>query len=144
MVPLGLKTWFNDLGITNVVELDWWQHYTLKSVDFYLTPVQHWSARSMGDRSTTLWGGWGVFGADFHWYYAGDTGYSRDFADTRTRFAERQTEALGGGFDLVHGAAACQPHGVGANSSRCRRQTQHRRALGYVCTDRRTTGPAAS
>ncbi len=101
MVPLGLKTWFNDLGITNVVELDWWQHYTLKSVDFYLTPVQHWSARSMGDRSTTLWGGWGVFGADFHWYYAGDTGYSRDFADTRTRFAERQTEALGGGFDLA-------------------------------------------
>ncbi len=106
IVPLGLKTWFNDLGITNVVELDWWQHHTLssatvKDVEFHLTPVQHWSARGMGDRSATLWGGWAVLGADFHWYYAGDTGYSRDFADTRAHFAERQTDALAGGFDLA-------------------------------------------
>jgi N-acyl-phosphatidylethanolamine-hydrolysing phospholipase D len=42
-----------------------------------------------------------VLGADFHWYYAGDTGYSRDFADTAKQFAPRQTEALGGGFDLA-------------------------------------------
>ena len=105
IVPLGLKAWFNDLGIDSVVELDWWEHHTLKSaefgVEFHLTPVQHWSARGINDRSATLWGGWAVLGADFHWYYAGDTGYSRDFADTRSHFAERQTEALGGGFDLA-------------------------------------------
>lgn len=101
LVPLGLKTWFNDLGISSVVELDWWQHHTIKGVDVHLTPVQHWSARGVGDRSSTLWGGWAVLGTDFHWYYAGDTGYSRDFADTRARFTERQTEALGGGFDLA-------------------------------------------
>ena len=101
IVPLGLKTWFNDLGITSVVELDWWQHHTLKGVDIYLTPVQHWSARGMGDRSSTLWGGWSVLGPDFHWYYAGDTGYSRDFADTRATFAAQQTAERGGGFDLA-------------------------------------------
>ena len=55
----------------------------------------------MNDRSVTLWGGWAVLGTDFHWYYAGDTGYSRDFADTASMFAARQTEALGGGFDLA-------------------------------------------
>jgi N-acyl-phosphatidylethanolamine-hydrolysing phospholipase D len=101
IVPLGLKSWFNGIGIDNVVELDWWEHHALKGVEFHLTPVQHWSARSINDRSATLWGGWAVFGDDFHWYYAGDTGYSRDFADTAKHFAPRQTEALGGGFDLA-------------------------------------------
>lgn len=101
IVPLGLKAWFNGIGIDSVVELDWWEHQALKGVEFHLTPVQHWSARSVNDRSATLWGGWAVLGADFHWYYAGDTGYSRDFADTAKHFASRQTEALGGGFDLA-------------------------------------------
>ena len=101
IVPLGLKAWFNGLGIDSVVELDWWQHHAVRGVEFHLTPVQHWSARSINDRSATLWGGWAVFGTDFHWYYAGDTGYSRDFADTAKHFAPRQTEALGGGFDLA-------------------------------------------
>jgi N-acyl-phosphatidylethanolamine-hydrolysing phospholipase D len=101
IVPLGLKAWFNGIGIDSVVELDWWEHHELKGVEFHLTPVQHWSARSVNDRSATLWGGWAVFGADFQWYYAGDTGYSRDFADTAKHFAPRQTETLGGGFDLA-------------------------------------------
>ncbi len=101
IVPLGLKAWFNGIGIASVVELDWWEHHTLQGVEFHLTPVQHWSARSINDRSATLWGGWVVLGMDFHWYYAGDTGYSRDFADTAKVFAPRQSEALGGGFDLA-------------------------------------------
>ena len=101
LVPLGLKAWFNSIGIDSVVELDWWQHHKIQGVEFHLTPVQHWSARSINDRSATLWGGWAVLGADFHWYYAGDTGYSQDFADTAKYFAERQTPALGGGFDLA-------------------------------------------
>ena len=101
IVPLGLKAWFNGIGIDSVVELDWWERHTVQGVAFHLTPVQHWSARSINDRSATLWGGWAVLGPDFHWYYAGDTGYSRDFADTAKQFASRQTEALGGGFDLA-------------------------------------------
>lgn len=101
IVPLGLKSWFANLGIDNVVELDWWQHHVIGSVEFHLTPVQHWSARGLGDRSATLWGGWAVLGTDFHWYYAGDTGYSLDFADTAKHFAGRQSTASGGGFDLA-------------------------------------------
>ncbi len=101
LVPLGLKAWFNGIGIDSVIELDWWQNQSINGVEFHLTPVQHWSARSVNDRSVTLWGGWAVLGTDFHWYYAGDTGYSRDFADTAKMFAARQTEALGGRFDLA-------------------------------------------
>ncbi len=101
LVPLGLKAWMEGIGITQVRELDWWQSATVGKAEFVLTPVQHWSARGLNDRRETLWGGWAAFGPDFHWYYSGDTGYSRDFADTRARFAERQSAANGGGFDLA-------------------------------------------
>jgi N-acyl-phosphatidylethanolamine-hydrolysing phospholipase D len=101
LVPLGQKAWFADLGITQVVELDWWQKHTVRGVDFFLTPVQHWSARGVKDRSVTLWGGWSVFAADLHWYFGGDAGYSQDFADTRLHFASRQSERSGGGFDVA-------------------------------------------
>ncbi len=117
LVPLGLKPWMQAQGITHVVELDWWEGVAVLrgadgqvkhqpaaaamsapgAVDFHLTPVQHWSARGIGDRRKSLWGGWAVFAQDFHWYYSGDTGYSQDFADTRRRFAARNP----GGFDLA-------------------------------------------
>ncbi len=101
IVPLGVKTWFTSLGIRNVKELDWWDSTTVNGVEFHFTPVQHWSARGLGDRSQTLWGGWSVLAPDLHWYFSGDTGYSKDFADTQQRFAPRQTAALGGGFDIA-------------------------------------------
>ena len=53
LVPLGLKPWMEKQGIANVVELDWWQHHDVGGVEFHLTPVQHWSARGVGDRSET-------------------------------------------------------------------------------------------
>ncbi len=101
IVPLGVKAWFESLGIRNVKELDWWDSTLVKGVEFHFTPVQHWSARGLGDRRQTLWGGWAVFAPDFHWYFSGDTGYSKDFADTQQRFGPRQTAALGGGFDIA-------------------------------------------
>lgn len=101
LVPLGHRLWFENLGVTQVVELDWWQKHTVRGVDFYLTPSQHWSARGVLDHAKALWGSWSVFATDLHWYFAGDTGYSGDFVNTRARFADRQTPALGGGFDLA-------------------------------------------
>ena len=76
----------NELGITHTVELDWWEAHVhagadRRPVEFPLTPAQHWSGRSLSDRNKTLWGGWAVLGADFHWYFTGDTGYSKDFKD---------------------------------------------------------------
>jgi N-acyl-phosphatidylethanolamine-hydrolysing phospholipase D len=105
IVPLGVKKWFAAEGITNVKQLDWWDQTTVKTasgeVEVHFTPVQHWSARSLGDRRATLWGGFAVFAPDFHLYFSGDTGYSKDFQDTRAHFAARQTAALGGGFDMA-------------------------------------------
>lgn len=101
LVPLGVGRLLNNLGITDVVELDWWQSHTVRAVEFHLTPVQHWSARSLGDRNESLWGGWVVLAPDLHWYFSGDTGYSRDFIDTRDHFATRNGAAGGGGFDVA-------------------------------------------
>lgn len=101
VVPLGLKAWFAAREIHNVVELDWWQSHRLGAVEIVLTPLQHWSGRGLTDRLRTLWGGYALFSAQLHLFFAGDTGYSNDFIDIRNRFAGRQTPALGGGFDIA-------------------------------------------
>jgi N-acyl-phosphatidylethanolamine-hydrolysing phospholipase D len=99
VVPLGIKAWLADRDITNVVELDWWQSARLGAVEIVLTPAQHWSSRSLGDRMSTLWGGFAVFAPDFQIFYPGDTGYSKDFADIHARFAARH--GAGRGFDVA-------------------------------------------
>jgi N-acyl-phosphatidylethanolamine-hydrolysing phospholipase D len=104
IVPLGLKAWVAAQNITApVVELDWWNAHTIRTpageVEVVLTPVQHWSARGLGDQMMTLWGGYAVFAPDCHLFFSGDTAYSKDFSDIQARFAERQRE--GGGFDVA-------------------------------------------
>jgi N-acyl-phosphatidylethanolamine-hydrolysing phospholipase D len=101
LAPLGLKSWLTRLGIRDAVELDWWDSHAAGGVEFHLTPAQHWSSRTLNDRNRTLWGGWAALGADFRWFFTGDTGYSKDFADIRARF---------GGFDLaLIAVGACLP-----------------------------------
>jgi len=102
VVPLKLKSWFVRRGIDHVTELDWWQTERLCGVDVTLTPVRHWSSRALGDRMASLWGGFAVLAPDLHLYFGGDTGYSpTNFIDTRAHFADRQSAAAGGGFDLA-------------------------------------------
>jgi L-ascorbate metabolism protein UlaG (beta-lactamase superfamily) len=93
-VPLGLKAWFAGHGMRDAVELDWWESATLGSLRFHLVPVQHWSARTPWDRNRTLWGGWVVEQAQFRFFFAGDTGYSRDFTDIAARFSPVDLAAL--------------------------------------------------
>jgi len=66
-----------------------------------LVPAQHWSGRGLTDRMRTLWGGFAVMAPDCHLFFAGDTGYSRDFVDIRERLSHRQGDDDGGGFDLA-------------------------------------------
>jgi len=124
VVPLGIKPWLAERGVANAVELDWWDSVTLPAtpsaqalvqrngagidagansdaVQVFLTPAQHWSARGLGDRMKTLWGGFALLSPKLHVFYSGDTGYSKDFADIQARLAPRQADAQGGGFDLA-------------------------------------------
>jgi len=124
VVPLGIKPWLAERGVANAVELDWWDSVTLPAtpsaqalvqrngagidagansdaVQVFLTPAQHWSARGLGDRMKTLWGGFALLSPKLHVFYSGDTGYSKDFTDIQARLAPRQADAQGGGFDLA-------------------------------------------
>lgn len=89
---LGTKAWFAELGITDVVELDWWQRVEFMGLDLHFVPVQHWSKRTLTDENQRLWGGWVVRQPVFSFFFTGDAGYSADFADVGRRF---------GGFDLA-------------------------------------------
>jgi L-ascorbate metabolism protein UlaG (beta-lactamase superfamily) len=94
IVPLGVDLWMRDQGIGRVQKMDWWDSTTLPAPGGALTvrlvPVQHWSSRTPFDRNATLWGGFVLqgqaLGAPLSMFYAGDTGYSRDFQEIGARF----------------------------------------------------------
>jgi N-acyl-phosphatidylethanolamine-hydrolysing phospholipase D len=102
VVPLGIGPWLAARGIPGAVELDWWDVHRMAAptgpVEILLTPAQHWSGRGLTDRLATLWGGFAVFAPDFHLFYSGDTGLSRDIEDIARHVAPRQPDA---GFDLA-------------------------------------------
>jgi len=81
VVPLGVKKWFAARGITRVVELDWWQAATVGEASITALPAQHFSGRGPHDRNATLWCSLLIEVAGKKVYFAGDTGYSADFAD---------------------------------------------------------------
>lgn len=76
LVPLGLKAWFNEQGVTQVLELDWWQAHQFDDLTLRLTPAQHWSKRTPWDTNESLWGSWQIQIDDFNSWFGGDTGYN--------------------------------------------------------------------
>jgi len=92
LVPLAMKAWFADLGITDVEELDWWQARTIRDITFTCVPAQHFAQRTVWDMNRRLWAGWVVAGRDRRLFFAGDTGYFEGFKEIRARL---------GPFDLA-------------------------------------------
>jgi N-acyl-phosphatidylethanolamine-hydrolysing phospholipase D len=78
VVPLGIKAWLADRGITNVVELDWSESVTVKGLEIVCAPAQHGSGRTFTDGGRRLWASWAVIGSK-RFYFAGDTGYAPHF-----------------------------------------------------------------
>lgn len=85
LVPAGDENLLKRKKIKNVYEFDWWESIEHKGFEITFTPVQHWSKRSLFDRNKSLWGGWFFKHEDYSLYHAGDTGYSKDFIDTKAR-----------------------------------------------------------
>lgn len=92
LVPLGLKAWFAELGITEVEELDWWESRRVKGLTVICLPAQHFSGRTLWDRNQRLWSGWVVAGDAKRIFFAGDTGYYEVFKEIGNRL---------GPFDLA-------------------------------------------
>jgi N-acyl-phosphatidylethanolamine-hydrolysing phospholipase D len=81
LVPLGLRGWFNRLGISRVIELDWWDQHEQGPLRIVAVPVQHWSKRGLFTRNKTLWAGWVILTDNFRFFFVGDTGYSPLFRE---------------------------------------------------------------
>jgi L-ascorbate metabolism protein UlaG (beta-lactamase superfamily) len=94
VVPLGLGAHLAYWGVpeAHIVELDWWEHTTVKGLEVTATPARHASGRWGVDTGTKLWAGWALTSTQHRVYYSGDTGYSPDFAAIGARL---------GPFDLA-------------------------------------------
>lgn len=99
IVPEGVKKRFFKWGITNVIEVSWWEShefYVKKDLKIRITavPSQHFSGRGLFDGNSTLWCGYVVqffhgLALDKQFYFVGDTGYNPfDFQSIGQAFGE--------------------------------------------------------
>jgi len=91
VVPKGNAALLRDVGIPQVVELDWWGSYVVPNAKLTITlvPAQHWSMRMPWDRNTRLWGGFVYESPEGTSYHAGDTAFSEEvFRAIGARFPE--------------------------------------------------------
>lgn len=80
-VPIGNAAWFQQRGLDNVLEMDWWQEAEFGPISVIAVPAQHFSARTPFDRNLTLWCGFVLRTGAGHIYFAGDSGYGPFFVD---------------------------------------------------------------
>ncbi len=80
-VPTGVGRHLIRWGVEqkNITELDWWEESALDDIQLALTPARHFSGRSFGDRTTTLWGSWVIQSDSTSIYFSGDSGYDNHF-----------------------------------------------------------------
>ena len=93
-VPLGVGAWLAERGITNVVELDWWQNRPFHGLSFTATPAQHSSGRGLFDQNERLWASWVITGAGKRFFFGGDTGYTPALAEIGRRLGPFDVAAL--------------------------------------------------
>jgi N-acyl-phosphatidylethanolamine-hydrolysing phospholipase D len=104
IVPLGIKQWLGDLGIANVVELDWWESTRLGPLTLTSVPAQHSSGRTLTDQNLRLWCSWVIEGAGRRLFFAGDTGYHSGFKEIRHAFGPFDVALLPiGGYSAFEG-----------------------------------------
>jgi L-ascorbate metabolism protein UlaG (beta-lactamase superfamily) len=85
VTTLGNASFLRRIGLQRVAELDWWSHQQVGDVAITCTPAQHFSARGVGDRNRTLWGGFGLNVAGKTICFTGDTGYCGHFVEIGAR-----------------------------------------------------------
>ncbi|MDQ3520592.1 MAG: MBL fold metallo-hydrolase [Gemmatimonadota bacterium] len=83
--PLELGAHVQREGARLVQELDWWSQARVGPVTVTCTPAQHWSARGLRDRGSSLWCGYALRTESRAIYFAGDTAYFPGFREIAER-----------------------------------------------------------
>lgn len=78
IVPQDNGDVLRSAGLSNVVELAWWQTHTVGDLRVTLVPAQHWSMRAPWDKNKRLWGGFVYEAPEGTTYHAGDTAFAAD------------------------------------------------------------------
>jgi L-ascorbate metabolism protein UlaG (beta-lactamase superfamily) len=73
IVPLGLAPFFAKRGYMQVVELDWWQDWTIAGLRIKALTAVHFSGRGLFDRAKTLWASYAIETDDAKIWFSGDT-----------------------------------------------------------------------
>eukprot|EP01036_Dinobryon_divergens_P025547 gene25547-34105_t len=99
VVPLGVKKILAGMGVSNVVELDWWESYTYMSkqgstAEIIFAPTKHWTARTFLDRNQCLWGSFAVLAEKSRFFFAGDTAYCNIFQQIGAKYGPFDIAAI--------------------------------------------------
>ncbi len=94
LVPLGLKVWFEDHGMSRVEELDWWEAREYRGLRVLCVPAQHFAQRTPWDRDRRLWASWAVLGRSRRFYFGGDGGYFDGFKEAGERLGPFDLSAI--------------------------------------------------
>lgn len=96
VTSLGVGAHLEAWGVPaeRIVELDWWDSYTLPNADLaiHTAPSQHFSGRALDDRNATLWSSMVIESLRHRVFFSGDTGLTTEYETIGARF---------GRFDLV-------------------------------------------
>ncbi|MFK7974574.1 MAG: MBL fold metallo-hydrolase [Halioglobus sp.] len=85
LAGLGNAAYFEQLGLSNAIDLDWEQAHTIADVEFVFSETRHRSGRGLTDQMKTLWGAFVIKAPQANVYFAGDTGYDNHFKATGDR-----------------------------------------------------------
>ena len=88
ITPLNNQHYLRSVGISKVVELDWWQSHETNLVQISATPAQHWSKRTLFDANRALWSGFYIQGSTQSAFFAGDTAYEEHFKKIKQKLGE--------------------------------------------------------